>query len=391
MHEIDASAIKDSTLRPRRVFLAINAQQGSMLNTHESAIIQNYYVGLDFRVGWQTDDFARDIFECSFRYPQYGFGYYMGNMNRIILGDDEQTGFGKPAALYAFFASPMIRRNQITVNYELSLGFSYNFNAYDPQSRPYNVLVGSDKNAYINIRFSTEFALSGYSTIGLGFSFQHFSNGSYQKPNKGINLMSGNLTYQIGTYKNREKSYQRFPFEPYQSSWEWQIFWANGVRMIDADFDLNEPQKGKRWYCTTVSSAVLKQTSHRRKFGIGLDFFYFDWGQHVVKYRASWEGIEAKTHLSDNLAFGAYLAHEVGYKKIWFHTHLGFYLASRVGDDPVHPWIYERVGLKYQITQHLTLGLSIKAHLTKADYTEWTIGYSIIKNKKFKPKIPQTG
>ena len=382
MQFVAASGATDSTLRPRSMFLSVNAQQGSMLNTNESTIIQNYYIGLDFRIGWQTDDFGRDIYDGLFRYPQYGFGYYMGNMNRIILGNDEQTGFGKPAALYAFFASPLVRWNWWSLNYDLSFGFSYNFNAYDPQSRPYNILVGTKSNAYINLRFLTEFALRGHSSFGFGFSFQHFSNGSYQKPNKGINLISGTLSYQASSYRNSGKSYKRFPTEPYQPVWEWQFFWANGVRMLDTGFDINQPDKGKRWYCTAVSSAVLLQTSHRRKFGLGLDLFYSDWGRYVVKYRAEEEGLEKSTHLRNNLAFGSYLAHEIGYKKVWLITHLGCYLTSRVGDDPKHPWIYERIGLKYQITQRFTVGLSIKAHLAKADYTEWSIGYSISKNKK---------
>jgi hypothetical protein len=350
-----------------------------MLNTHESSIIENYYVGLDLRIGWQTGDFARNIFDCSFRYPRYGFGYYMGNMNRIILGDDEQTGLGKPAALYAFFASPMARWKWFSVHYDISLGISYNFNAYDPQSQPYNILVGSKNNAYINIRLSTEFALRGYSTLGLGFSFQHFSNGSYQKPNKGINLVSGTLSYRFGTYRNSEKNYRRFPIDSYQPAWEWQIFWANGVRMLDTDFDIDQPHKSNRWYCSSVSTTALLQTSHRRKFGLGLDYFYFDWGRYVVKYRAKAEDRRATTRWYSNMALGTYLAHEIGYKKVWLITHLGFYITDRVGDDPKQPWIYERLGLKYQISPRFTLGVSIKAHLAKADYTEWTIGYTILK------------
>ncbi|MDR1154608.1 MAG: acyloxyacyl hydrolase [Bacteroidales bacterium] len=374
-----ASEPVDSALHPRRLFLAIHTQQGSMLNTHESTIIRNYYVGLDFRIGWQTDDFARDIFDGLFRYPQYGIGYYMGNMNRIILGDDEQSGFGKPAALYAFFASPVVRRKPFSVHYDISLGISYNFNAYDPQSRPHNILVGSKNNAYINLRFSTEFALRGYSTLGLSFSFQHFSNGSYQKPNKGINLVSGILSYQLGTYKNHEKSYRRFPIDPYRPVWEWQIFWANGVRMLDTGFDFNQPHKSKRWYCTSVSTAVLLQTSHRRKFGLGFDYFYFDWGRYVIEYRARTEGRAATSRWYNSMALGAYLAHEAGYKKVWFITHLGFYITDHTGDLK-QPWIYERVGIKYRITSRFTIGVSIKAHLTKADYTEWTLGYTILKN-----------
>ncbi len=377
-----ASEASDSTIRPKRLFFAINAQQGSMLKTHDNIVIENYYVGFDFRIGFQSDDSRRNIFDCLFRYPYYGFGYYMGNMNGIILGNDEQIGFGKPTALYAFFGSPMYRWKGISLNYELSIGLSYNFNAYDPDLHPYNILIGSKNNAYINLRFSSEFALPGYSTLGLGFSFQHFSNGSYQKPNKGINLVSGNLSYQFGTYKNREKQYVRFPIDAYKPTWEWYLFWANGLRMLDADFNLKDPKNGHRWYCTTISSAVLLQTSHRRKFGLGLDYYYFDWGRYVIEYRAAEEYRHVTTRPRDNMALGAYIAHEVGYKRLWLITDIGLYLTRRVGDDPISPWIYERIGLKYQITPRLFAGVAIKAHLAKADYTEWLIGYSFVKNRQ---------
>ncbi len=382
---VAASEIPDSgRTHPKKLFFAVNAQQGSLLNTHNSTIIKNYYVGIDFRVGWQTDAFNRNDFDCLFRYPYYGFGYYMGNMNGIILGNDEQTGFGKPAALYAFFGSPLYRWNRIEIDYDLSLGLSYNFNAYDPELHPYNILVGSKNNAYINIRFVGKYDLPKHSALSAGVSFQHFSNGSYQKPNKGINLVSATLSYQFGLYKNRDKSYVRFPVEHREPTIEWYLFWANGVRMPDTGFNESAPREGRRWYCTTVSSAVLVQTSVRRKFGLGIDWFYFDWGRYVVDYRAGEEGRTTTTRSRDNMALGAYLAHELGYKKVWFVTDLGFYVADRVGDDPENPWIYERVGIKYQITPRLFAGVFIKAHLAKADYTEWTIGYSLVKSKPVK-------
>ncbi len=384
-HALFASTHPDSVkTKPRKLFFELTAQQGSMLKTHESDIISNYYVGFDVRVGWQTDDFDRNIFDGLFRYPYYGFGYYMGNMNKIILGDDEQSGFGKPAAVYAFFGSPLYRGRWFSVNYDISAGLSYNFNAYDPQNNPYNILVGSKNNAYINFRLDGAFILPQYSTIGIGASFQHFSNGSYQKPNKGINLVSTTVSYRFGLYKNQEKSYARFPITSYEPTLEWYVFMASGVRMLDTGFLRNSPREGHRWSCFTVSSAVLLQTSYRRKFGLGLDFFYFDWGRYVTEYRANEEGRDVTTHMSDNMALGAYLAHEIGYKRLWLVTDLGFYLTQRVGDDPIHPWIYERVGLKYQVTNRLFIGVSVKAHLAKADYTEWTIGYSLMKNRPLK-------
>ncbi len=376
-----SAASETETDKPKKIFFAVDAQHGRMLNTHGSDIVENDYAGFDFRMGFQTDDSEKNVYDCLFRYPYYGVGYYMGNMNRIVLGNDKQNGFGKPAALYAFFGSPLYRGKRFGFNYDLGLGLSYNFNAYDPALNPYNILIGTRNNAYISLRLAAKYALPGRIALGAGLVFQHFSNGSFQKPNKGINLISANLSLQIALYKNREKSYVRFPVDPYRPTIEWYLSWSNGVRMLDTGFDKNNPKKGRRWYCTGVSSAVLVQSSVQRKFGAGLDFFYFDWGRYVIEYRAEASSRSVNTRLSDNMALGAYLTHEIGYKKFGFITDLGMYLTKRVGDNPSSPCIYERVGVRYRITSRLFAGVSIKAHLLTADYTEWTVGYSIVKTR----------
>ncbi|MDR2037978.1 MAG: acyloxyacyl hydrolase [Bacteroidales bacterium] len=389
-HHVTFGIQDTASVAPRKVFFSVHAQQGSLLKTHKTDIVANYYVGLDLRIGWQTDDFQKNIFDRSYRYPYYGIGYYMGNMNGIVLGNDEQSGFGRPAALYAFFGAPIYRGKWFQVKYDISAGISYNFNSYDPQVNPYNILVGSKNNAYINFGFESVFSLPGHSSLGLGFSLQHFSNGSYQKPNKGINLVSSTVSYQFGLYKNRDKKYSRFPVPSHEPTLEWYLFIASGVRMLDTDFDPDKPRQGHRWYCANVSSATLIKINHRRKFGAGLDLFYFDWGRYVIGYRAHENGETVTTKRSDNFALGAFLAHEVGYKRVWLVTNLGFYLNQRVGDDPKKPWIYERIGVKFQLTSRLFVGVSVKAHMAKADYTEWTVGYSLIKDRPLK-RLPRNG
>ena len=219
------------------------------------------------------------------------------------------------------------------------------------------------------------------STVGFGISLQHFSNASLQEPNIGVNLVSGTFTYKAALYKHREKSYSRFPVEPFSPTWEVKFSWANGLRMLVTDFDRSNPQKTKRWYTTSLSTAALVQTSHRRKAGAGLDVFYFDWGQYVKKYRADKQGIETTTRARDNFSLGAFVAHEVSYKKIWFISNVGFYLDDRIGDRPKKMWIYERVGVCYEVNQRIFVGLLIKAHLLIADHAELTIAYSLFKSK----------
>jgi hypothetical protein len=373
--------------RLKRLFFSIGRQHGSMLNTYHSELISNVYSGFHFRAGWQTDDSDKDMDDCLYRYPRYGFGYYIGNMNKIVLGKHGQdvqnvkSGLGNPLAVYAFFGAPFYRSKWYHATYDISAGFSYNFNAYDPAENPYNLLIGSENNAYIGLSLDNAFVLPGHSSFNAGFSFQHFSNGSYQKPNKGINLVSVTVAYQFGLYANREKHYAPFVATQSEPSLEWYLFFSGGVRMLDTGFDLNHPDEGKRWFCSTISSAALLKTSPRRWFGAGLDFFYFDWGRYVIEHRAQEEGRETTTSSSDNMEWGVFLLHEAGYKRFRMVMNFGFYLSDRVGDNPIHPWMYERIGVKYYITKRLFAGLFVKAHLVKADYTEWTLGYTLIKDK----------
>jgi hypothetical protein len=387
---VGAASRKNDSI-PKKLYFSVNVQYGSMLKTHSADVIHNYHTGMDIRAGIQTDDFERNIFDASFRYPKYGIGYYMGNLDDIILGDESQPGFGRPAAVYAFFASPAYRGKKFLLNYDLGFGIAYHFKKYDPEIRPHNILIGTKCNGYIGVALEGQLELSRRTTLGIGVGFKHFSNGSYQKPNNGINLIMSTLSCQLGTYENRSKSYAHIPVEPFLPAFEWHVCWGNAVRMLDTDFDMNHPGNSRRWYSTTVSTTTLIQTGHRRKVGLGFDFFYFDWGRHIINYRAEMEGTApVKTRITDNMSTGLYIAHEAGYRRFWAITHVGFYLNERTGDIPSSPWIYERIGVKYQITDRFTVGLDLKAHLVKADYLELALGYSLIKDKKIKRKDRRT-
>jgi hypothetical protein len=371
----------DSVRRSQQIYLAAASRQGSLLQTSGNRLTQNYYAGLDIRVGRQTDNSSRSLYDALYRYPCYGIGYYVGDMTDIIMSSEAPTGFGKPAALYAFFGSPFYRSKWWAIGYSISAGLSYNFTAYDPDEAPYNVLVGSKRNAYIDLTLDVSLLLPRHSTLTTGLSFQHFSNGSYQKPNRGMNLLSSTLAYRLSSYRNRDKRYQPPDVPPWKSRPEWYLFAAAGVRMLDTGFDKKKPRSGKRWLCHTFSSAAMVQASFRRKFGVGADLFHFSWGEHVLRHRARKEGKEkVGTSAADNLALGVFLAHEAGYKRVWLITDVGFYPFGRVGDSPAKPTIYERAGVKCYFTQHLFAGVAIKAHGAKADYVEWLIGYSLAKS-----------
>jgi len=370
----------DSAGSPYKLFATVEVGQGSLVE-RQDFVMRDYYVSLDVMVGWQTDDHDRDPFDVSYRYPKYGVGYYMGNMNGIVLGSDTMfASLGKPAALYAFFSAPMYRGKRLVASYGISAGMSYIFNAYDPEHNPFNLLIGSRNNAYLGLSVDVSFLLPGRSALATGVSFQHFSNGSYRKPNKGVNLISGTLAYQWSAYKNRDKSYLPIARPEWTPSFEWSMFLGSGVRMLDTGFDKQNPRENKRWWCLTLSTVAYRQVNFRRKWGAGVDVYYYEWGDYVKNYRAANDEIKPHSKFSsNNFTIGIYAAHEVGYKRLWMVTDLGFYPLPRVGDSPSSLFIYERVGLRVELTDRLFVGVAIKAHGAKADFTEWSTGYRIVR------------
>lgn len=390
---------EDSTGRPPRLFAATMLRQGNLLSPPET-LLKDDYTALDLKLGWQTDDHDKNLFDAMYRYPSYGVGYYMGNMNGIMLGTDTaSTSLGKPAALYAFFGAPMYRSRRVVLSYGFSAGLSYNFNVYSTEKNPFNILIGSKANAYIELALGASLLLPGRSALTAGVSFQHFSNGSYQKPNLGVNLISGTLAYQLGWYKNDEKSYAPLTLPAWTKSFEWDIVLGGGVRMLDADFDPKYPHNGRRWACVTVSTALLRQASLRRKWGGGVDLLYYEWGSYVSDYRTTFNELTAKNGVlpapaevrqamkphdklsAKNFTVGLYAAHEASYKRISMITNVGFYPFSRVGDNPSTPIMYERLGVRVALTDRLFVGVSIRAHKLKADYTEWSVGYALARRR----------
>ena len=65
---------------------------------------------------------------------------------------------------------------------------------------------------------------------------------------------------------------------------------------------------------------------------------------------------------------------------------LGYYLYREMGESAkiIEKPYYERIGVHYSIPglNGLTVGLNVKAHLTKADFTELIISYPITLRRK---------
>lgn len=130
---------------------------------------------------------------------------------------------GTPVALYVFQHSRIVSLSErLSLDYEWNFGLSFGWKRYDEQTNPFNTVVGSSINAYINLglMFNWRFAPQWNLTAGVGLT--HFSNGNTRYPNGGINLIGGRVgvmrTFGREASGDRRTQMRRSdPFEPYVS------------------------------------------------------------------------------------------------------------------------------------------------------------------------------
>ncbi len=163
-----------------------------------------------FRFGSDTR-FGRNY---PFTYQGVGLGY-----NTFF----NSAEVGTPVALYVFQHSRIVAlARRLSLDYEWNFGVSFGWKPFDEQRNPFNEVVGSKVNAYINLglMLSWRFAPRWNLTAGVGLT--HFSNGNTRYPNGGVNLIGGRVGVMraFGPDANEERTTaarRSDPFRPYVS------------------------------------------------------------------------------------------------------------------------------------------------------------------------------
>lgn len=154
---------------------------------------------------------------------KYSFQYYPNSYtDRIYRGSyqglglamysfDNKKEIGNPFALYLFQGARIVQLNpRLSFNYEWNFGASFGWKPYEEYENPYNKVIGSKINAYINANFYLNYILSKELDLTAGVDLTHFSNGNTRFPNAGLNTigLKVGLVYNF----NRNGDYFSKPF-----------------------------------------------------------------------------------------------------------------------------------------------------------------------------------
>ena len=183
-----ASPLFSQKYRNSGLFLETHFTQGKVLKSNafvrgdnkDSLPISNFSA-TDFRIGWQTR--GREAWHHAHKLPYYGLG-----IHSMVFSNAEEIGY--PTALYFFFGAPFFRKEKSSFDYEFSFGLSHNWEPYDDIDNPFNLAIGSYKNAYIDAKIKYVWYFSKKVSMDVGVRVTHFSNGAMKMPNAGINLFA---------------------------------------------------------------------------------------------------------------------------------------------------------------------------------------------------------
>ena len=353
-----------------------------------------------------SNDFARD-----YNFPIFSLGLKF-NRNDVTMhrspdpawGMAEEVDYdsrlGNVATLYATFTRPIFRNRRWMFDYMLGTGISYGKHIYDKNDNIDNELTGSRFLIYFTAglhatwRFADDWGLMG------GINYYHHSNGALNRPNKGANFVGPviGLRYMPYFREFRSSGVQEFRNKEMGSKEAFQKrFYANfalgiGGKTLNEDWQLTQFQtppgdddyrtgKFHFYMAYSLQADVMLRYARRWASGIGADLFYGAYADRVKEIDRN--GLLGKPSFSkiSPWSFGMAVKHNAYYGNLSLRMSLGFYLYRHMGSNAkdIEKPYYERIGLHYAFPRlgGLSIGCNVKAHLTKADFTELVIGYPI--------------
>lgn len=367
-------------------YIQITGYRGQHLATSDlKDFLSEGFNGVGFRLGTQST--GRKEWQRLHNYPQYGLG-----VSFLSLGStDIDSILGKPASVYFFFGAPVARFGDFRFNVDTEIGISYNFNEYDPETNPYQNLIGASANLHANLTLALYYAISDRIDISLGTQFMHFSNGRSFTPQRGINLAGINLStsYHFNPVKNYTKhidpDYQpplRPTFiegekSPISKRHEISFMGSIGTvqsepgewRHEDGMLDTTNAE-GPRYITNSFSVDYGYKLGRKVKAVAGLDMFYD--GSVENDYA---DIVPDDTDFSDKAFYGAHIGFHYLIERVSVIFNYGRYIYKPF--EGRGGW-YMRAGGRIGLTDNIDAQIALKTRNGGiADWIEWGVVYKI--------------
>ncbi|MBN2348209.1 MAG: acyloxyacyl hydrolase [Bacteroidales bacterium] len=294
---------------------------------------------------------GKNYWEQYYNRPDYGVGFHRINMgNPHILGNS--------AAIFGFFQAPYFRKSNFSLSYSISFGLAHTSKTFDIENNPLNMAISSHINVFIRFGLHLKYMLNDHFEINGGLDMQHFSNGKLKTPNLGINMVTASVGLGY-TFNKTEISTEVLPAPEIKRN-NFALIYAAGAKTYD---DLHNDY----YFASSLTFHYSRPIKMKYSLGTGADIFY---NRSLLVAIPAEKNREVTT--ADLFRAGIHVGGSLRYNNLSMIAQIGYYLYKKY--YYVTPF-YNRVGLRYNLGEHMLLNLTLKSHMTIADFVEWGVGY----------------
>ena len=336
---------------------------------------------------------TKNAYAHDYNYPTFSFGLRYHLNHGTTMHRDDPWGEAQPVnytsklgnflTLYGTFNRPLYRSKHWQWGYYLGTGIAYTSLKYNQKNDIDNEYIGSHLNIYFNAGLYGQVKIAKEWSVKGGLDFAHHSNGAMARPNKGANYFGPfvGLVYEPQQATSPIAKRNTEATQPFQKYWFTEFtLGLGGKTLLELQTQFNTPQgqpdyrKEHFTYYGAYSfhTHLLYRYARRWASGVGVGLFYGEYAHRIARMDKE-NGHTDEKHSPWSASIEA--RHEVYYGNVSVRLTLGYYLYRHMGYSANHGLEYpyhEQVGVFYSFPKlkGLTLGFSVNAHATKADFTE---------------------
>ena len=338
---------------------------------------------------------TKNAYAHDYNYPAFSFGLRYHLNHGTTMHRDDPWGEAQPVnytsklgnflTLYGTFNRPLYRNKHWQWGYYLGTGIAYTSLKYNQKNDIDNEYIGSHLNIYFNAGLYGQVKIAKEWSVKGGLDFAHHSNGAMARPNKGANYFGPfvGLVYEPQQATSPIAKRNTEATQPFQKYWFTEFTLGLGGKTLleewlQTQFNTPQGQPDYRKEHFTYYGAysfhthLLYRYARRWASGVGVGLFYGEYAHRIARMDKE-NGHTDEKHSPWSASIEA--RHEVYYGNVSVRLTLGYYLYRHMGYSANHGLEYpyhEQVGVFYSFPKlkGLTLGFSVNAHATKADFTE---------------------
>jgi hypothetical protein len=194
-----------------------------------------------------------------YRKPYVGAGlHYMNFGNPTLLG--------QAVSGYAFIDFYVNRNKNSGFIYHWGEGIAYITKPFESETNNLNIAVGSHINVFIDLSFGYIWTLRNGIMLKPSLSFTHYSNGSFKKPNLGINIINAKLAINLKTFPTKNNKSDVYAPKKEERKYEFQTFFMAGLHQKD-------PPMSPVYEVYSLRGQSNYKFSNKHAVGLGIDIF----------------------------------------------------------------------------------------------------------------------